>query len=178
VNGSTEVIAGVPAHAAGAVTVSLRCGANGDASLGGVFNYSAIDEPAPVITSVTPLAAAPGQPVTIDGSRFRVNDSVTFGSAAAQVLATAPDAHVVILPSLPLGKVSVNIADGNGHLSTTGPIFTVLEASTPQVTKVVPSSVPAGGEIAIEGSGFRDPYTFALGDTPLRLKKRSTTSAV
>jgi Calx-beta domain/IPT/TIG domain len=178
VNGATEVLASVPAHAAGAVAVSLRCGTTGNASLGGAFNYSTIDEPAPVITSVTPLAAAPGQTVTIDGSRFRVNDGITFGSAAAQVLATAPDAHVVVVPALPLGKVSVNVSDASGHLSTTGPIFTVLEPATPQVTKVTPSSVPAGGELTIEGTGFRDPYTFALGDTPLRLKQRTPTKGV
>jgi hypothetical protein len=178
VNGTTEVLASTPAHAAAAVAVSLRCGGGAEASLGSAFNYSAIDEPAPGIASVTPLAAAPGQSVTINGSRFRVNDTVTFGTTPAPVLSTAPDAHVVTVPVLPLGKVSINVADGNGHVSTTGPIFTVLEPLPPQITKAAPATVPPGGEIAIDGSGFRDPYTFALGDTTLRVKKESSTSAV
>jgi len=178
VNGATEIIASTPAHAAATVPVSLRCGASGEASLAGAFSYSAIDEPAPVISSVTPLAAAPGQSVTISGTRFRMSETVTFGAAAAQVLSTTPDALVVTVPSLPLGKVSVNVADSAGHVSTTGPIFSVLEPIPPQITKVTPATVPAGGEIVIEGTGFRDPYTFALGDTALRLKKRSATSGV
>ena len=178
VNGASEVIASTPAHAAATVPVSLRCGTSGEASLAGAFSYSAIDEPAPVISSVTPLAAAPGQSVTINGTRFRMSETVTFGAAVAQVLSTTPDALVVTVPSLPLGKVSVNVADSAGHVSTTGPIFSVLEPIPPQITKVTPTTVPAGGEITIEGSGFRDPYTFALGDTSLRLKKRTGTSGV
>jgi hypothetical protein len=178
VNGTTEVVAGTPAHAAAAVAVSVRCAGGAEASLGSAFNYSAIDEPPPSIASVTPLAAAPGQSVTINGSRFRANDTVTFGTAAAPLLSTAPDAHVVTVPALPLGKVSINVADGSGRVSTTGPIFTVLEPLPPQITRATPATVPPGGEISIDGSGFRDPYTFALGNAPLRVKKESSTSVV
>jgi len=176
--GTTEVIASTPAHAAGAVAVSLRCGPGNEPALGGAFNYSAAGEPAPVITSVSPLAAAPGQAVTIDGSRFRLSDTVTFGSVAAQVVGSAPDGHVVLVPTMPAGNVSVNVDDGNGHLSTTGPIFSVLQPLLLHVLQVTPMTVPAGGEIELVWSGFRDPYTFALGTAPLRLRKHSTTSGV
>ena len=102
VPGTTQMIATAPPHPAGAVAVSVRCRA-AQASLADAFSYSTDEEPAAVITSVAPLAAAPGQLVTIDGSRFRVNDRVTFDTAGTPLISTTPDTHVVSVLSLPLG---------------------------------------------------------------------------
>src|SRR5204863_3248838 len=70
------------------------------------------------------------------------------------------------------------VTDASGRLSTTAPIFTVLEPLPPQVAKVSPASVPAGGELTIDGSGFRAPYTFTLGDAAARTVTMSYTRAV
>ncbi|MBV9184466.1 MAG: IPT/TIG domain-containing protein, partial [Acidobacteria bacterium] len=159
IEGSTSLVASTPRHAAGAVGVTLRCSGASEVALNNAFTYIAGDDPAPLITSVDPLAAAPGQQVTIHGVHFRTNDAITFGPAAGTSVSSAPDAHVALVPSLPPGSVSVNVTDVLGRMSTTGPIFTVLD-NTPQITHISPTALPAGAELIIDGSGFRAPYTF------------------
>jgi Calx-beta domain/IPT/TIG domain len=174
VTSATEMIATTPAHAAGAVTVKLRCNGGGAAgALPNGFTYVTAAEPSALVTGIDPLSAAPGQKVTILGSRFRPTDDVTFETVTAQVLSTTPDAHVVVVPSLPPGKASVTVAG-----STTGPIFTVLDPEAPKVTKTAPASVPQGAELTIDGSGFRSPYTFTIGGLPARIVTLSFTRAV
>ena len=159
VTSATEMIATTPAHDAGAVTVKLRCNGGGTAgALPNAFTYVTAAEPSAVVTGVDPISAAPGQQVTVAGARFRPTDVVTFESMAAQVLSTTPDAHVVVVPSLPSGRANVTVA-----ASTTGPIFTVLDPQATTVTKVTPPSLPQGAELTIDGSGFRPPYTFTIG---------------
>jgi len=150
-----------PAHAAGTSDVSLRC-IDTTATLKSAFAYTSADEPSPSISDVDPLVGSVGQRITIKGSRFRTSDVVTFGDTRATIVSTASDSHVVEVPSVPVGKIAINLADSYGHLTTTGPIFSVLEPTTPQITNVTPSKIAPGGEIIIEGRGFRAPYTFAL----------------
>ena len=173
VTSATEMIATTPAHAAGAVTVKLRCGGGAAGAMPNGFTYVTTAEPNALVTGVDPLTAAPGQQVRILGSRFRPTDSVTFDAMAAQVLSTTPDAHVVVVPSLPPGKVSVTVAG-----STTGPIFTVLDPEAPKVTKMSPVSLPQGAELTIEGSGFRPPYAFRIGGTYAQVVNLSFARAV
>jgi parallel beta-helix repeat protein len=171
---ATEMIATTPAHAAGAVTVKLRCNGGGAAgSLPNGFTYVATLEPSTVVTTVDPLSAAPGAQVTVRGTHFHTTDVVTFDNAQAQVLSTSPDTHVVVVPTLPAGKVSVNVAG-----STTGPIFTVLDPVAPKVTKISPPVVPPNAELTIDGSGFRSPYAFTIGGVVARLVSESYTRAV
>ncbi|MEA2417389.1 MAG: large repetitive protein [Thermoanaerobaculia bacterium] len=177
VEGTTSLVAGSPRHGAGTVNIALRCSAAAELTLNNGFTYIAGDDPAPLVTSVDPLSAAPGQPVTIHGLHFRANDTITFGSAAATSVSSAPDAHLALVPSLSPGTVSVNVTDVLGRLSTTGPIFTVLD-NTPQVTHISPTSLPAGAELTIDGSGFRAPYTFTIGGQTARIVTMSFNRAI
>jgi IPT/TIG domain-containing protein/Calx-beta domain-containing protein len=158
-----KLVVTTPAHDTGAVDVTLQCG-DSTATIGSAFAFVAGDEQSAVITDVDPLAAAPGQSVTINGIRFRPSDAVTFGPAHAAVTSTMPTSHVAIVPAVAAGKVAVTLTDPDGHVSTTGPIFTILEPVTPRITSVSPSRVAPGGEIVITGEGFRAPYIFALDD--------------
>jgi len=178
VNGPAEMIASVPAHAVAAtVPVVLRCtGAEG--SLANAFTYSSAEEPAPVITGVDPLVGSAGKSVTISGARFRLDDTVTFDAVAAKVLSTSPGTHVVRIPDLPLGKTSITVTDTAGHMSTTGPIFTIVEPQPPQITSVTPSAARPANEITLDGSGFRPGYTFAIGDQAAPIVTMSYTRAV
>jgi hypothetical protein len=94
------------------------------------------------------------------------------------VQSTAPDAHVVTIPELPLGKVSINVTDTLGRTSTTGPIFTVLEPAPPHITSVTPSRVAPGGELTIIGTNFRAAYSFALDGTKLVTISLAPTRAI
>jgi Calx-beta domain/PKD domain/IPT/TIG domain len=153
----------VPRHGEAAVDVSLRCGGE-PMTLRSAFTYTNVDDPTPSIASVDPLFAAPGQAVTLNGSRFRAGDAISFGIYPAAVLSTTPDKHVVRVPDMPVGKASINLTDPNLRLTTTGPIFNVLEPVSPQITAISPASGAAGSEIVIEGRGFRAPYSFGLSD--------------
>jgi hypothetical protein len=160
-----KLVVSAPAHAGSdSVDVTLQCGATTSA-LRSAFTYTSTDEPSAVISDVDPLAAAPGQSVTVTGVRFRPTDAVTFADARAAITATTPTTQVVTIPSLPAGRVAVTLKDTDGHTTTTGPIFTILEPVTPEVTSVQPARVAPGGELTINGKGFRQPYTFVLGST-------------
>jgi hypothetical protein len=157
-----KLVVSTPAHGAGAVDVMVQC-SDASSTLTSTFAFVTTAEPAAVISDIDPLFASPGQTVTVDGFRFRPADTITFDDARATILTTMPTSHVVVVPSLTPGKVAVTVTDPEGHTSTTGPIFTVLEAVTPEISSVTPSYVAPGGEIVITGKGFRAPYTFALG---------------
>lgn len=161
--GPTSLTAITPPHGEASVDLSLRCNSD-SASLKNAFSYTSVDDPTPSIASIDPLFAAPGQPVTLTGSRFRAGDAITFGNYPAAVLSTTPDKHVVRVPEMPVGKVSINLTDPNQRLTTTGPIFSVLEPLSPQITSISPATGAAGSEIVIDGRGFRPPYSFGLSD--------------
>jgi len=96
---TTEMIGDVPPHAAGKVAVALRC-SGAPTARSRRLSYSTAAEPSGQINSVTPLAGAPGQPVTLSGIRFRRDDTVTFDTASAVLLSAAPDADVVRVPDI------------------------------------------------------------------------------
>jgi hypothetical protein len=163
----TSISASTPAHALGSVIVAVRCGQMA-ATLADGFSYSTPDEPSPVITGLEPASASPGQHVMIAGVRFRTDDVVTFDSTPATVLSFAGEALAVRVPDLSPGKVSVSVTDSRGHISTTGPIFTVLAAEVPRITSVTPSTSAPGSEVVLEGSGFRPGLAFEFGGVVAR----------
>jgi len=170
VNSPLEMIASTPGHAAvGTVPLALRCSGAADASLANAFTYSTAAESSPVITGVDPLVGSSGKPVTITGARFRFDDAVTFDNTPATVLSTAPGVHVVRIPDVPLGKSSITLTDLGGHVSTTGPIFMIIEPQPPSITGVSPAAVRPANEVTLDGSGFRPGYSFVIGDQPAAL---------
>lgn len=160
-----KLIVSTPARtSADTVDVTLRCGTT-DATLRNAFSYTTSDDPSAVIADVDPLAAAAGQSVTLTGVRFRPTDAVSFDDTRAAITATTPTTQLVTVPAVNPGRVAITLRDAEGHTTTTGPIFTVLEPVTPEITSVLPAKVAAGGELTITGKGFRSPYTFLLGTT-------------
>jgi len=179
VNSPAEMIASTPGHAAaGTVPLLLRCSGASDASLANAFTYSTAAESSPVITGVDPLVGSSGKPVTITGARFRNDDAVTFDSAPAAVLSTSPGTHVVRIPDLPLGRISITVTEITGRSSTTGPIFTIIEPQPPQITGISPATTRPANEVTLEGSGFRPGYSFVIGDQPATLLSLDYTRVV
>ncbi len=169
INGTSEVTAIAPLHAAAeAVDISLRCG-NENATLPRAFSYSSAMEPSMSVLSVDPLSGSPGQSVTISGARFRPTDRIAFDSAPATLLRTKPDAQLVRIPELPPGKSAITLTDAEGRVVTTGPIFTVNETAPPYIGSVTPQTTPANGEVAIDGRGLRPGYSFVVGGFAARV---------
>lgn len=173
------ITAVAPPNSAGAADVRLLC-TGVDALLEGGFTYRASDDPAAQITSIEPLFGSPGEVVTIHGSGFRADDGVTFGGVPARVLDSTPDTHVVVIPDVEVGEVSVDIVRDAGTITVfaTGPIFTVGEAGPPRVSRVTPAQAPAGAEVTLEGTALRAPYTFAFGGQSAQLVLLLPTRAV
>jgi hypothetical protein len=154
-----------PRDSAGAVETTVKCG-NEAASLAASFVYTSAEEPSASIISVDPLIGAPGEPVTITGSRFRAADVIRFDEAPATILRTRSGEHVVRIPDLPLGMASIHLLDAGGRLTTTGPIFMIVEPIPPQIASATPAAVLPGSEILLEGRGFRPGYGFSIGGVP------------
>ena len=169
------ITATTPPHAAGTSNVRLLCTGT-STMLPQAFTFVAAADPAPQIENVDPLFGAPGDVVTITGTGFRPNSVVLFGDVAAQVLDVTPDTLIAVVPDLAPGTVSITISAGT-VVATTGPIFTVGEASPPRVAKVT-ASAAAGAEIVLEGTNFRPSYTFAIRGKRLELVSLEPTRAV
>jgi IPT/TIG domain len=121
-----------------------------------------IQNNAPVITSVTPLSARPGDRITIAGSNFipdgtTVAPTVTIGGRQALVEAAATNTTVTAY--VPLGLVPP-VADlvmtTAAHISTAATPLSIL-ADKPQIIGVSPPRPPAGATVTITGSGFTSP---------------------
>ena len=74
--------------------------------------------------------------------------------------------------------VSINMTDAGGRLTTTGPIFMVVEPVPPQITRATPSTVLPGSEIFLEGQGFRPGYSFSVGGVPAQTIHLFSTTAL
>ena len=158
-----QTITGVtPPRAAGQSDITLRC-SGGTSTLPAAFTYRGEDDPAPLITDIVPTAAAPGELVTIRGLNFRTTDTATMDATPATIVDPSPESHVVRVPELPAGLTSVFVEDVFGRMTTSGPLFSVLEARPPRITSVSPASVAAGAELELTGEGFRPGYTFEIG---------------
>jgi hypothetical protein len=162
VESATSIAATVPAHIAAMVDVTLQC-TGADALRAHAFEYIDAPEPSATIESVDPLTAAAGESVTITGLRFRTTDRIAFGTLNAAILSTRAGQHVVRVPELPPGPTSITLTGANGHVTTTGPIFTALEPASPLITSIAPGSAPAGAELRLEGRGFRPGYLVRIG---------------
>jgi hypothetical protein len=169
VDSTESLTAGVPAStAAGLVETSVRCG-NLIAALPASFAYTTASEAAPSIASIAPLIGAPGESVSITGSRFRRDDRIRFDDATATILRTRSDEHVVRIPELPLGMTSITLTDATGRSTTTGPILMIVEPAPPQVTSVAPATTLPGSDVTLHGRGFRPAYSFTIGGQPAQV---------
>jgi IPT/TIG domain len=172
---ATELIAETPAHAAGEVDVLVQC-TGGSSMPARLFTYVNTEPAAPSLLAVSPTSAASGELVTIVGLGFRRDDVVEIGGAVAAIVETKPDALVVRVPELPLGKTNIDVVEAKQRRITLGPIFTVLEAQAPRISSVSPATVPAGGEVLLTGTGFRAGYSFRIGGRTATVLWRTLTA--
>lgn len=162
VDSTTSLTAATPPRdSAGAVEAIVRCSSASSSPVS--FAYSSAVEPSASIISIDPLIGAPGESVTVTGSRFRADDRFRFDDVNATILRTRSNEHVLRIPELPLGLSSITHTDVAGRATTTGPIFLIVEPVPPRVTSVEPANTLPGSEIALLGTGFRPAYSFAIG---------------
>ena len=151
--GGTQLTAVTPAHAAGAVSVSVTTPGGAD-SLSGAYTYVVL----PAVTDVTPDAGpvSGGTTVTLTGAGFRDGTQVLFGSTPATGVSVNPAGTELTAstPPHPAGAVNVSV-------STPGGSATLLDGYTyvapPTLSVVSPDAGPVAGgtTVTLTGSGFR-----------------------
>lgn len=153
-NSATSITCNTPAHAAGAVTVTVS---NTDGQTGAKSNgYTFVA--APTVTSVSANSGpvAGGISVTVNGTLFSTSiTGVTFGGiAATSVVRVSATQITCVVPAHSAGAVNVVVTNSDGQTGTLTSGFTYNTA--PSVSSVNPSSAPAAGAISttITGSGF------------------------
>ncbi len=163
----TMITATTPAHAAGAVTVTVTV--NGQSgSLISAFTYVA----PPTVTSVSPNngSTAGGTAVTITGTNFASGATVTFGgTAATNVVVVSGTMITATTPAHAAGAVTVTVTVNgqSGSLASgftyngTGTIsFIQVASATPQTkTTTVSATYPAAqtaGDLNIVVVGWND----------------------
>ncbi|MET3995868.1 hypothetical protein ABID65_007540 [Bradyrhizobium sp. S3.9.2] len=158
---STTITASAPAHAAGAVDVSVTNPA-GTGTLTNAFTYYA----APTVTSVAPNVGgtAGGTGITITGTNFTGATSVVVGGTAVAFTLVNSTTITANTPAhaAGAGDVSVTNPGGTGTLTNA---FTFYAA--PTVTSVSPNSGTAAGgtAITITGTNFTGATSVAIGGT-------------
>ncbi|OAM87271.1 hypothetical protein AW736_23745 [Termitidicoccus mucosus] len=106
----------------------------------------------PVVTGVSPLAAHPGDSVTITGENL-FDATVTIGGAAAAVIASTGTSLAVTVPAGAFG------GDGAVVVSTAGGAVTAAQTIAvtlpePVISDVFPLAVAPGSSIAITGANL------------------------
>jgi hypothetical protein len=165
---ATSITATTPAHAAGAVTVTVT---NADAQNGSLTNgytYSA-SNPAPTVTSIAPNTglAAGGTSVTITGTGFLTGATVKLGgTAATNVNVVSATSITATTPAHAAGAVSVVVTNTDAQAGTLTNGYTYTNP-TPAVSSITPNSGTANGgtSVTIAGTGFLAGATVSMGGT-------------
>jgi hypothetical protein len=166
VNGTT-IAATTPAHAAGAVniTVTNTDGQNGTLTAG--FSYLL---PAPTVSNASPNVGLTtgGTAITISGANFVAGATVTVGGSPATGVAVLSGTTIAATtPAHAAGAVNITVTNTDGQSGTLTSGFTyVLPA--PTVSNVSPNTglTTGGTAITISGANFVAGVTVTVGGSP------------
>jgi hypothetical protein len=161
----TSITATAPAHAAGAVDVTVTTPiATSPANPADRYTFVAPGTPA--VTAVSPSSGptAGGNTVTISGSSFTGATAVLFGGVSASFTFVSDTTITATAPAEPAGTVDVTVTNAIGTSPAVAPDrYTYLAA--PTVTAVSPTSgsVTGGTLVTITGTGFTASSTVRFG---------------
>ncbi len=104
--------------------------------------------PPPVIDSFSPMAGAPGQPVTIRGAHFTGTNSVLFHTLSASFSVTSDTTIATsVPPGARTGRITVATIQGS---DVSDDLFSVA----PIITSFAPRQAPVGHVITVRGVNF------------------------
>ena len=134
------------------ITASIAAGGNYTAATSSAINQI-VNQPTPAINGISPTSGPVGTPVTISGTGFEPSQgqgTVRFNSTVANVSGWDNTSIETVVPT---GATTGNIEVVVGGVSSNGVPFTV-EATSPTVASLSPSSGYVGLAVHISGSGF------------------------
>ncbi len=159
-----QIVATVPPHSAGSVTVQVTTADGTSSSVTSAFTYTASS---PTVSGVSPSSgdAAGGTVVTIIGSNFVSGATVSFGGSPASNVSFVSSTRLnAITPAHAAGSVNVAVTDPDGTSAMLPGGFTFGAASL-SVGSVTPNSgATAGGTVVtIGGTNFVSGATVTFG---------------
>ncbi|HKT69833.1 MAG TPA: IPT/TIG domain-containing protein, partial [Terriglobales bacterium] len=146
----TSITATTPAHAAGAVTVTVT---NTDGQSGTLPNAFTYVSPTPTVSSVSPNSGSTngGTSVTITGTNFAAGATVAFGGTAATSVTVVSGTQInATTPAHAAGAVNVVVTNTGGPSGTLTNGFTYSSSTSSQITFVQvnnPTTVPPQGSV-------------------------------
>jgi hypothetical protein len=144
------------------------CG-SGHSNMFGNFKVVAAANPAPTVVSILPTSGSTGggTVVTISGSGFLTNPTVTFGGVAATSVSATATSITATAPAHAAGKVDVVVTNSDGQSATLAQAFTYTLPS-PTISSISPNSGPTSGgtPVTITGTNFQSGATVTFGARP------------
>ncbi|MBI5066834.1 MAG: IPT/TIG domain-containing protein [Deltaproteobacteria bacterium] len=175
---ASRIVAVAPAHAPGAVDVSVRNPDGQSATLAAAYAYQAAPLPPPILSGIAPASgpSAGGTVVSLSGSGFQAGATVIVGGSSAPVTSITSTALTAVAPAHAAGAVDVAVQNPDGQSATLAGAFQYL--APPAIAAVTPGSGPtAGGTgVILTGTGFAAGATVAFGGVPAAVTASSTTS--
>ena len=109
----------------------------------------------PIIVSIAPTDAAPGDRITIRGTGLTGEDLVvTFDGVTAQLISATATALLVVVPDVPQGDHSVSVTAG-GRASA--PFrYSIAPPFRPTIFAIQPAGAHVWDQITITGRDFRE----------------------
>lgn len=148
---SSTITATTPAHAAGAVNVTVTNSDGQSATLASSYTYI-LSAPAPTVTGVSPNSGLTtgGTAVTITGTGFAAGAKVTFASTAATGVTVVSDTTITATtPAHAVGAVKVTVTNPDTQLGSLASAFIYNTPSAPTLASVTPNSGLRGFAIPV-----------------------------
>ncbi|MEM6844449.1 MAG: FG-GAP-like repeat-containing protein [Bacteroidota bacterium] len=163
----TQLLVRVPNIASGLYDIVIRL-PNGNTATSEDFQVG--EEVVAAITQVNPLEnVVEGTEVVIEGTGLSSNPTVKIGETTVAVeSANAEGTSIrIIIPDIPAGEYDVKVTPEGGEEIVFGEQISVIETPVdPIITQVEPlQNVTAGTEVIIQGAGFGNNPTVAIGET-------------
>ena len=111
-----------------------------------------VEQPAPLLTAVTPSNGLPGTTVVVTGDYLNQITRVRFNDINAIITdSTAQKLTIVVPPNLPRGPLALAIETTGGNLS-----IPFIIAGTPTITSISPLQTKPGADLVIQGTNLLD----------------------
>ena len=170
---STSITASTPAHAAGAVAVTVTNTDSQGGSLNNGYTYTAAN-PAPTVTSISPNSGTTsgGAGVTIAGTGFLPGATVSFGGTSATAVVVASSTSIsATTPAHATGAVSVAVTNTNGQNGALANGYTYASSlglvSVGSASATVAAGQTATYSLSIGGAGVGGTASLSCTGAPL-----------
>ncbi len=147
-DGGDTISCFTPAHPVGLVDVTVMNVDGQTSSSVGAYTFVLVTPP--TFTSVAPATGPTngGTPITITGTQFQNNATVTVNNLPAANVVVAPTSITATTPALPVGTADVTVTNPDGGSITAPDVFTYALGTGP-INYIQGASAATGGSLTV-----------------------------